>query len=166
MACLTPKTINITIGTDKFIVTETFTNQSKTIKEQLEDTTDSDIVYDPSNLNPRVFAQLVELTLILISLPRVTEEEKVNQRENPPNISAVLTKYNNENLVELIIAANYLDISLVSTAIAKHLALVIRDKSPKQIRELFFIGDEEAFTESEEAALRKEYEWAVEPAAV
>lgn len=63
-----------------------------------------------------------------------------------------------EMLYELILAANYLNIKPLLNAGCKCVAELIRGKSPEQIRKTFNIVND--FTPEEEAAIRRENEWA------
>ena len=59
-----------------------------------------------------------------------------------------IDKFDNDNLMKILLAANYMDIkSLIDLAAAK-IASQIKDKTPKEIRERF--GIENDFTEEEQ----------------
>jgi S-phase kinase-associated protein 1 len=65
-----------------------------------------------------------------------------------------------DDLIDLIVAANFLDIeSLVNLGCAK-IATIIKGKSVEEIREVFGIQND--FTPQEEAQLREENRWAEE----
>ncbi|KAG7814032.1 hypothetical protein KL921_000306 [Ogataea angusta] len=63
-----------------------------------------------------------------------------------------------EMLYEIILAANYLNIKPLLNAGCKVVAEMIRGKSPEEIRKTFNIVND--FTPEEEAAIRRENEWA------
>lgn len=63
-----------------------------------------------------------------------------------------------EMLYEIILAANYLNIKPLLNAGCKVVAEMIRGKSPDEIRKTFNIVND--FTPEEEAAIRRENEWA------
>lgn len=63
-----------------------------------------------------------------------------------------------EMLYEIILAANYLNIKPLLNAGCKIVAEMIRGKSPEEIRKTFNIVND--FTPEEEAAIRRENEWA------
>lgn len=63
----------------------------------------------------------------------------------------------NSTIVELIMAANYMNInSLMDLACAK-ISVIIKGKSPEQIRQIF--GIENDFTPEEEQKIREENKW-------
>lgn len=63
-----------------------------------------------------------------------------------------------EMLYEIILAANYLNIKPLLNSGCKIVAEMIRGKSPEEIRKTFNIVND--FTPEEEAAIRRENEWA------
>lgn len=63
-----------------------------------------------------------------------------------------------EMLYEIILAANYLNIKPLLNAGCKVVAEMIRGKTPEEIRKTFNIVND--FTPEEEAAIRRENEWA------
>lgn len=63
-----------------------------------------------------------------------------------------------EMLYEIILAANYLNIKPLLNSGCKVVAEMIRGKSPEEIRKTFNIVND--FTPEEEAAIRRENEWA------
>lgn len=67
-------------------------------------------------------------------------------------------KVDQEMLYEIILAANYLNIKPLLDAGCKVVAEMIRGRSPEEIRRTFNIVND--FTPEEEAAIRRENEWA------
>ncbi|AMD19759.1 HCL392Cp [Eremothecium sinecaudum] len=67
-------------------------------------------------------------------------------------------KVDQEMLYEIILAANYLNIKPLLDAGCKVVAEMIRNRSPEEIRRTFNIVND--FTPEEEAAIRRENEWA------
>ncbi|KAG2370800.1 hypothetical protein C9374_005997 [Naegleria lovaniensis] len=63
-------------------------------------------------------------------------------------------------LIELIMAANYLNIKDLLDLTCAKVASMIKGKSPEQIREMF--GIENDFTPEEEAKIREENKWCEE----
>ncbi|OBA20103.1 E3 ubiquitin ligase SCF complex, Skp subunit [Metschnikowia bicuspidata var. bicuspidata NRRL YB-4993] len=67
-------------------------------------------------------------------------------------------KVDQEMLYEIILAANYLNIRPLLDAGCKIIAEMIKHKSPEELRKTFNIVND--FSPEEEAAIRKENEWA------
>jgi S-phase kinase-associated protein 1 len=63
-------------------------------------------------------------------------------------------------LIELIMAANYLNIKDLLDLTCAKVASMIKGKSPEQIREMF--GIENDFTPEEEEKIREENKWCEE----
>ena len=69
-------------------------------------------------------------------------------------------KIDDGTLFELILAANYLDISQLLDVCCKQVANMIKGKSAEEIRARFNIQND--FTKAEEEQVRKENEWCEE----
>jgi S-phase kinase-associated protein 1 len=69
-------------------------------------------------------------------------------------------KLEDGSLFELILAANYLDISQLLNVCCKQVANMIKGKSAEEIRARFNIQND--FTKAEEEQIRKENEWCEE----
>lgn len=66
-------------------------------------------------------------------------------------------KVDQDTLFEIILAANYLDIAELLDTTCKATAILIKGKTPEEIRKVFNIKND--FTPEEEAQIRKENEW-------
>lgn len=64
------------------------------------------------------------------------------------------------DIFEMILAANYLDMKDILSAMCKHVANYLKGKSPEEIRQLFGLKND--FTPEEEEQVRKENEWCEE----
>lgn len=74
---------------------------------------------------------------------------------------AFLKALDTSNLLDLMKAANYLDIRSVVDLTNKTMAERIKNKTPEEVRVIFSIEND--FTPEEELGLRKDNEWAFEP---
>lgn len=92
------------------------------------------------------------------------EEEIANalqRRQSSTDMSEWDQKFmavDQEMLFEIILAANYMDIKPLLDCGCKTVANMIKGKTPDEIRKTFNIVKD--FTPEEEAAIRKENEWA------
>ncbi|KAJ3042764.1 hypothetical protein HDV00_006583 [Rhizophlyctis rosea] len=73
---------------------------------------------------------------------------------------AQFIKVDNEELFEIILAANYLDIKPLLDLGCKTVANMIKGKTPDEIRTMFNIEND--FTPEEEEQIRRENEWAAD----
>ncbi|KAI8925408.1 putative negative regulator sulfur controller-3 [Entophlyctis helioformis] len=73
---------------------------------------------------------------------------------------AEFIKVDNDELFEIILAANYMDIKPLLDLGCKAVANVIKGKSPEEIRTMFNIEND--FTPEEEEQIRRENEWAAD----
>ncbi|KAH7557850.1 hypothetical protein ACOSP7_027761 [Xanthoceras sorbifolium] len=88
-------------------------------------------------------------------MPEAAPEEEVRAFE-----AGYVDRKSNEELKEMILAANYLNISKLLDFLTGVAAKRIENKSVEYVRAFF--GVENDFTPEEEANLRREYEWAFE----
>lgn len=88
------------------------------------------------------------------------DEDDDDSRKSAPMDSwdREFLKVDQEMLYEIILAANYLNIKPLLDAGCKVVAEMIRGRSPEEIRRTFNIVND--FTPEEEAAIRRENEWA------
>ncbi|KAL0009363.1 hypothetical protein SO802_010865 [Lithocarpus litseifolius] len=88
------------------------------------------------------------------------EAEKAAKQERKEFEAEFLKDESNEDVKELILAANYLNIKELLDFLCRSVAVRIQNKSVEYVRKFFAIeGD---FTPEEEARLREEYAWAFE----
>ena len=93
--------------------------------------------------------------------PLTTADEQDDARKRSTEVNEWDQKFmqvDQEMLFEIILAANYLDIKPLLDSGCKVIANMIKGKSPEEIRKTFNIVND--FTPEEEAAIRKENEWA------
>ncbi|CAH8266586.1 unnamed protein product [Arabidopsis lyrata] len=73
-----------------------------------------------------------------------------------------MKKFDIKTLLQIILAANYLNVKGLLDLVSQTIADTIKDYTPEQIREVF--GVENDYTEEEEAEVRKENAWAFDEA--
>ncbi|RLO06911.1 hypothetical protein DYB28_010405 [Aphanomyces astaci] len=145
---------------DAFEVPVHVATMSEVVRQVVEDTADSDDVDIPlAAVKTHVLVKVVEFInyhhehpMKDIPTPITTSFEDV---VDDWDLDFINESY--EMIFELILAANYLNISpLLNLACAK-ISGVIHGRSPDQIREIFDI--DEPFTAEEEAFIRQENQW-------
>ncbi|XP_057866599.2 SKP1-like protein 4 [Cryptomeria japonica] len=123
------------------------------------------LIEDPDNDRSLLLKILVEKTTGPI-LEKVfeyiryhLEANKSNRpEEEVKNWDTQFVNVDQQILFHLLIAADFLNISNLLDLLLKTVADMMKDLSPKQIRELFGITND--FTPEEEAQIRREIEWA------
>ncbi|XP_075643268.1 SKP1-like protein 20 [Castanea sativa] len=88
------------------------------------------------------------------------EAEKAAKQERKEFEAEFLKDESNEDVKELILAANYLNIKELLDFLCRSVALRIQNKSVEYARKFF--GIEGDYTPEEEAQIRQEYAWAFE----
>lgn len=86
------------------------------------------------------------------------DDEDARKSAPVPSWDRNFLKVDQEMLYEIILAANYLNIRPLLDAGCKIIAEMIKHKSPEELRRTFNIVND--FSPEEEAAIRKENEWA------
>ena len=136
--------------------------QSVTIKTMLEDLDlvdfEREIVPLP-NIKAAILKMVIQWAQYHKDDPPPTEddENQENQTDDISSWDSEFLKVEQGDLLDLIFAANYLNIKGVLDVTCKTVANMIKGKTPQQIRETFNIKND--FTPSEEEHIRKEYEW-------
>ena len=142
-----------------FIVEEKLLTQSKVITDMLEESGDEKKVVNLLNVEAKILEKV-------IAYIKNHKDNKAAEIEKPlkGKLSESVSKWDYEfisvdnfTLIEIIMAANYLDIKdLLDLACAK-VAESIKGRTPEQIREMF--GIENDFTPEEEEKIREENKW-------
>ncbi|PWA57811.1 S-phase kinase-associated protein 1-like protein [Artemisia annua] len=88
---------------------------------------------------------------------RAREEEKKKLDLLDNDVKSVCKDLNNETLLEVIQAANYLNIRALLDVTCQQVADSMKGKTPEEIRKMFKIKND--FTPEEEEAVRKENPW-------
>jgi S-phase kinase-associated protein 1 len=136
---------------------------SVTIANMLADVEDDDST-DPimlPNLTGPIMAKVVEWAKHHHDHPDLETKPSKNPIEDPiPEWDQEFLKVEQSELFDIMIAANYLDIKPLLNLTCKTVALMIRGKSPEDIRKQFNIKND--FTPEEEEQIRKENEWCMD----
>ena len=131
--------------------------QSVTIKTMLDlgmDEGDEELVPLP-NVNAAILKRVIQwATYHKDDLPLPENKEK--RTDDISSWDADFLKVDQGTLIELILAANYLDIKGLLDVTCKTVADMIKGKTPEEIRKTFNIKN--VFTPSEEEQVRKENE--------
>lgn len=136
--------------------------RSGTIKTMLEDCgldDDEDAVVPLRNVSSDILRRVLQWSEYHKDDPVPVEDDGSNEKRTD-DISAWdadFLKTDQGTLLELILAANYLDIKGLLDVSCKTVANMIKGKLPEEIRTIFNIKND--FTPEEEEQIRKENEW-------
>jgi S-phase kinase-associated protein 1 len=100
---------------------------------------------------------LLTTTRMPLTMPETEVVFSLLTKDDITEWDGTFIKVENEDLFEIILAANYLDIKPLLDLGCKTVANMIRGKTPEQIREMFNIEND--FTPEEEEQIRRENEW-------
>merc|ERR1712061_578266 len=89
--------------------------------------------------------------------PCTNNTDNDKRTDDIPSWDQEFLKVDQGTLFELIMAANYLDITRLLDPCCKNVANMIKGKTAEEIRKTFNIKND--FTEDEEAQVRKENQW-------
>ncbi|GLJ19913.1 hypothetical protein SUGI_0360800 [Cryptomeria japonica] len=114
---------------------------------------DSDRVLTVTNVSSSIFKKVIEYIRYHL------EANKSNKpKEEVKNWDTQFVNVNEQILVNLLMAADFLDVSNLLDLLCQTVADKIKDLSPEQIRERFNIKND--FTPEEEDQIRREIQWA------
>ncbi|KAJ3289930.1 suppressor of kinetochore protein mutant [Borealophlyctis nickersoniae] len=150
-----------------FDVDKATAERSMLLKNMLEDVGESDQPIPLPNVTGKILSKVIEYCKHHKDDPPVlTEEDKDtfdSSRKRSDDIDewdGTFISVDNEELFEIILAANYLDIKPLLDLGCKTVANMIKGKTPQQIRDMFNIEND--FTPEEEEQIRRENEWAAD----
>lgn len=142
----------------KFLVAKEVAIQSSFIKDMLEECDEEATVPLP-NVDGKTLKKVVEYME-----KYVTEKSKEIEKPLKGKIEDIVSEWDAEflnmeqsSLMEVIMAANYLNVKDLLEICCAKVASTIRGKKPEEIREMF--GIENDFTPEEEAKIREENKW-------
>ncbi|CAN6211933.1 unnamed protein product [Urochloa humidicola] len=162
----------ISSDNEKFEVAEAAATLSQTIRHMIEDGCTDGGVPLP-NVTGRILAMVIEYCNK--HAPAVAASAEAAGGEGSSSSSAAAAVPSEEELkvfddalvdlematlLELIMAANYLNVKGLLDIACQKVADTIKDKSPEEVREIFNIQND--FTPEEEAEVRRENQWAFE----
>lgn len=137
-------------------------NQSVTVKNLLVDlglddqeTTNADAI-PLQNVDSKTLAKVIAWCTYHVNDP--PKVEGVSEKEDLSSWDKDFLRMDQEDLFELILAANYLDIEGLLDAGCKVVADMMKGKSPEEIRKQFNITNDH--TPEDEERIRKENAWA------
>ena len=162
-----------------FVVEHSVAQLSGTIKNILDDIEDpgdrAEIPIDP--VSGHILAKVVEYckkhvehekalqAIADVDSQKESKEDKSTREESKREEESRMKAYNTEftatdqkTLFDLILAANFLDIKPLLNVTCEAVAMMIKGKTPEEIRETFHLKND--FTPEEEEAILLENRWA------
>ncbi|KAF5728272.1 SKP1-like protein 1A isoform X5 [Tripterygium wilfordii] len=146
------KIILISCEGERFEVDEAVARQSQTVKHMIEDNCSEGGIPTP-NVSSAILAKVIEYC-----------KKHVESSKDDEDLTAWDTKFvtvlDQSTLLDLTLAANYLDIKDLLELTCQAWADFIKDESPEEVRQILDIKND--FTPEEEEAIRRENQWAFE----
>jgi len=148
---------------EQFVVDKDVAERSAMIKSTLDLIGDHDQPIPLYNVSAKVLRKVLEYCEHYKGEPLPTTDAGSQDatRRRTTDISEWDQKFiavDQEMLFDIVLAANYLDIKPLLDLTCKTVSMMIKGKSPEEIRKLFNVENE--FTPEEEAQIRRENEWA------
>lgn len=135
-----------------FKVQRRYATESATIRHFIEDDASADFVPLP-NVKGATLARVIKFLAHDVDEAK-GESEAVARAWN----ARYCSEMDHVTLFEVVLAANYLNCRTLLDVVCKHVASMLKDKTPQQIRETFNIKND--FTPEEEAEVIRENQWA------
>ncbi|KAK4487391.1 hypothetical protein RD792_005979 [Penstemon davidsonii] len=140
----------VTFSVERSVITK-----SITIKNLLDDgCADGGGIIPLHNVNGKTLSIVIDYLTKHAELPNESSEIKVFDNNFTQGLS------DPKIILDLLLAANYLEIKELLDLISQKIADYIRDKQPEEVRKIFNIEND--YTEEEEAAVRNEFPWVFE----
>jgi S-phase kinase-associated protein 1 len=156
-------TVKLTSGDgQEFTVPVEVAKLSDTIKHQLEDIGGGDTGIPLPNITGAILKLVVEYCTYHQAHAEPTEEKKFDEKKWTvedfiPFDQEFVKRLDQNTIIELILAANYLDIKSLLDITTKTIAYTMKGKTPEEIRKMYNIEGE--FTPAEEEEIKKDKEW-------
>ncbi|KAI9076982.1 hypothetical protein K1719_041058 [Acacia pycnantha] len=147
---------------EEFDIPMNVASQSELVKNMLDDLGDSKVV-PLNNVNSAILAKVIEYCKKHAE-STAKDGEAANDAGGAEELlkrwEAEFLKLDYDLLVEIVLAANYMDIKSLYDLCCQAIADKIKNKTPEEIRRIFNVEND--FSPYEEAQVRKENEWAYE----
>lgn len=158
-----PKVIIISLDDEKFSVEPVVAEKSILIKNMIRDLNPDGLSEDFEIPTPNVRSTVLAKVLEWCEHHKnseFTDDDDEDAKKSAPvsEWDKNFLKVDQEMLYEIILAANYLNIKPLLDSGCRIVAEMIRNKSPEELRRIFNIVND--FSPEEEAAIRRENEWA------
>lgn len=140
---------------ETFEVEETVALQSQTIRHMVEDECADSVIPLP-NVKGTILSMVVEYCKKHVEAAAAA----AGGDNDVKNWDRDFVKVDQETLLDLLMAANYLNIKDLLELTCQATADMIKDKSPEEVRRIFHINND--FTPQEEQEIRRENQWAFE----
>ncbi|EYU39628.1 hypothetical protein ABFS82_06G187300 [Erythranthe guttata] len=149
----TPTTLTLKSNDDElFSVAESAAILSVTIRNMVEDGCAGGVI-PLDNVDGKTLASVITYMNGISAIP-ADEEKKKSYRDK------FLSDKDFETLADMVLAANYLNMSCLMDAVSAKIAQVMEKKSVGWVRRKF--GIENDYTPEEEAAVKEEHKWTFE----
>ncbi|KAI9203114.1 E3 ubiquitin ligase complex SCF subunit sconC [Polychytrium aggregatum] len=150
-----------------FTVDRQVAERSMLLKNMLDDIGESDTPIPLPNVSGKILDKVISYCEHHKEDPPVVHDEERDaydpakkRVDDTDEWDSTFIQVDNDQLFEIILAANYLDIKPLLDLGCKTVANMIRGKTPEQIREMFNIEND--LTPEEEEQIRRENEWAAD----
>ncbi|KAL3529949.1 hypothetical protein ACH5RR_009271 [Cinchona calisaya] len=140
---------------ETFELEEAVARESQTIKHMIEDNCANTCIPLP-NVTSNILAKVIEY----LNKHVATKPSSSDSEESLNTFDTDFVKVDHGTLLDLIMAANYLDIKSLLNLTCQTVADMIKDKKPEEIRAFFNIVND--YTPEEEEEVRRENAWAFE----
>lgn len=149
----------ILISSDKqvFEVNMDVAIQSRMVKNIIEDTGVDEIVPIP-NVHSRIFALVIEFCKFHADAEKKIDDRPAKTVEEVDAWDAMFMNVDQSTLLQLIHAANYLDIEHLLNLTCQTIAQILKGKTPEEIRMILNIEND--LTPEEKDDVRRETQWA------
>lgn len=154
----------VSADTETFEVLEEIACLSQTIQNMIEDTNET--VIPLPNVKGEILAKVVEYLNFTFTFNKqiaaadaagnMVEKNKIEEEMEQTNANFV--KLPQSELFDVILASNYMNIKSLLDLTCKTVAMMIKGKTPEEIRKTFNIKND--FTPEEEEEVRRENAWA------